>query len=456
MSGDAPSATAEDASSCLPGGEFRLRVACGSSYLVLACTEDSAAATIPVVTAIGEERALPATHLDAGLAISGTVTSGGTVGSGLRVVASSSNPPTMPAEKVRAFFRWSASGFVRIEGGGQTDALGRFTISGLSPGEFGVLAQGCAVPVQLTPVPTSQTPRVTVTAPAENVAIPLYCSVIEFHLVGVDPAPDEVAATISDAGSDSFGFSAPWSPVQRIGFAPNREAHLSFRIEGCEPFEANFTFPGPGEQRIEVVQLVPISPARLRVHLTTQTGEPVDPDGLLGVAERPGGTGVGPPCLRKRGNGRRLPAKRRPIRGLRSPRAHGGVLRSPTAGYECESARRPAPWRGRDSCSDLDRRRPDSRERGDGHEPAVLRGQIAQCGGTRVQDELHPLRCRCRGRVLVDELSRQPPPGRQRHLPEPRARRLPPASPPRREDALLLPSGRRRQDERDPVDVDAP
>lgn len=340
MNGEAPTLTAEDATSCVPGGEFRLRVAFGSSYLVLAFTEDSAPTTIPVVTAVGEERALPAIQLDAGLAISGTVTSGGTVGSGVRVVASSSNPPTMPAETVRAFFRWSAPGFVRIVGGCQTDALGRFTISGLSPGEFGVLAQGCAVPVQLTPVPTSQTPRVTVTAPAENVAIPLYCSVIEFHLVGVDPAPDEVSATIRDAGSDSFGFSAPWSPVQRVGFAPNREAHLSFRIEGCEPFDANYTFPGPGEQRVEVVQLVPISPATLRVHLTTQTGEPVAQAAFGFFIDPPvGGQGPVPLAFSREAQGEDGDFLMSAVRsGSYEVRVHTGGTFAHYAGYECESS----------------------------------------------------------------------------------------------------------------------
>ena len=337
--GDAPDHEAEDATTCTPGGEFRLRAALGSNYLVLAFTEDSSPATLAVVTAVGEERLLPATHLDAGLAVSGTVTAGGAVRPDMPVVASSTNPPVNLADKVRSSFCWGPQGFVRIEGRGRTDALGRFTVSGLQAGDFTLMALGCPVPVDLSPVPNSATPRITVTVPAADIEVPSSCSVIEFHIAGVDPSPAEIEVTVSGSG-DSLMYSAPWSPVERIGFAPNGEALIRFRIEGYEPFSASYTFPGSGEEHVESIQLVPISPATLRVHLTTQDGDPI-PQAAFGFFIDPPVQGQSrfSPDFSMEAQGSDGDFMLGAIRsGSYEVRVHTGGTFSRYTGYECESS----------------------------------------------------------------------------------------------------------------------
>ncbi len=338
MDGDAPKTDAEDATTCAPGAEFRLRVGFGASYLVLASTDDSTPATVAVVTAVGEERALPAIQLDTGLSISGTVTSAGSVRPEMPVVASSTNPPSID-DTVRSSFRWSPQGFVRIHGQGRTDALGRFTISGLPAAEFRLMALGCPAPVDLNPIPNAQTPRVTVTAPADDVAVASACSVIEFHFADVDPTPTEIAITVG-SGDGSLTTSAPWSAIKRIGFAPNQESLVSFRMEGDEPISASYALPGPGEERVESVQPVPISAATLRVHLTTQAGDPI-PQAAFGFfvdPPSPGQVRISPDFSQESqgSNGDFV------LAGIRSGsyevRVHTGGTFARYTGYECEAS----------------------------------------------------------------------------------------------------------------------
>jgi len=275
MIGDAPSREPEDVASCISGGEFRLRAAAGASYVLLASTVDSAPATIAVVTSIEEERVLPATHLDAGLAISGTVNAGGAVPAGMPVLAWASDRPADWEQIVRVSFRWTAQGFARISGYSVTDAQGRFTIQGLPAGEFRVVAQGCAVPVDMNALVGDQVPPVTVVAPADDVAVSVFGAVIEFHLIGVDPVPSTVSMSVGEPNQSTMSSGGPWAPVKRIGLFPNRQTHIAFRIEGYEPASGDYLTPGPGEQRVEELRFVHESFATLRVHLTAESGEPI-------------------------------------------------------------------------------------------------------------------------------------------------------------------------------------
>jgi hypothetical protein len=87
-------------------------------------------------------------------------------------------------------------------------------------------------------------------------------------------------------GSISSGSSSTWAPVKRIGFVPNRQVGVNFRIEGYEPFSATYSSPGPGEQRVEHVTFTRISLASLHVRLIASDGTSI-PQAAFGFFLQP-------------------------------------------------------------------------------------------------------------------------------------------------------------------------
>jgi RNA polymerase sigma-70 factor (ECF subfamily) len=273
MIGDTPNCSSEDKTTCAPGGEFRLRAASSGNYIVLASTPDSMPATCTVQTSIGEDLALSTINLDAGSHLSGSVTAGGVAQPHMKVEAWSTSPPPDPGRIAGGVFQWTPQGFVRFSGAATTDDQGLFTIGGLPTGEFGIAARGCAPPADLLAFPTRSLPAVISTAPAENLSIPVSASEIEFQIDGVDSVPAEIVTEVADDGDGvAITTSSPWSSIQRIGFAPNREVSVTFRLDGYEPYSTSITTPGPGESLAEHVSFIPLSTATLHVHLTADDG----------------------------------------------------------------------------------------------------------------------------------------------------------------------------------------
>jgi hypothetical protein len=294
MNGDSPALSPEDESTCAPGGEFRLRVASSGNCVVLVSTADSAPTTIPVQASIGEELDPAPIHLDAGAHISGTVTADGVVQPQMKVEAWSTNPPPDPQGNPRPVFLWTPQGFVRTSGRSTTDDHGLFTIQGLPAGEFGVAARGCAAPADLLAFRAQSLPAVAAIAPADNLSVPVSAAEIEFHFDGVDPAPSEIEMrAIGADGSMSSGSSSTWAPVKRIGFVPNRQVGVNFRIDGYEPYSATYSSPGPGEQRVEHVTFTRISLASLHVRLIASDGTSI-PQAAFGFFLQPPAGGVVP------------------------------------------------------------------------------------------------------------------------------------------------------------------